>query len=294
MIFYIVTPTFNSLRWLPRCVRSVADQVGEGVEVHHHVQDGASGDGTREWLEHWQQSHTNKQGYRFTFESAPDKGMYDAINTAWSKMPPQADVTAHLNSDEQYFPGALAAIAQAFRKRQADIALGAYIIVDAESRYICHRRPVMPHRWSSITVCEIITCSCFHRAEYFRSHSVRFDTKYRALADVIFFRDIVNLRPRFAVLPRTFTGSFTITGDNLAWTDTSRNEWAAYLRELPWYAAKRHAVSYRIVNFLRMIRDRFCPAPRSYSIYLPDADTRTILPIKHPTCRWGCRSRGED
>ena len=68
----------------------------------------------------------------------------------------------------------------------------------------------------------------------------------------------------------------------------------AYLRELPWYAAKRHAVSYRIVNFLRMIRDRFCPAPRSYSIYLPDADTRTTLPIKHPTCRWGCRSRGED
>lgn len=294
MIFYIVTPTFNSLRWLPRCVRSVADQVGEDVQVHHHVQDGASSDGTREWLQHWQQEHADCPGYRFTFESAPDKGMYDAINTAWAQMPPQADVTAHLNSDEQYFPGALAEIARAFRSSRADIALGAYIIVDAESRYICHRRPVLPHRRTSVTVCEIITCSCFHRADHFRNHSVRFDTRYRALADVIFFRDLVNLRPRFAVLPKVFTGSFTITGDNLAWTETSRSEWAAYLRTLPWYTVKLHGLSYRIVNFLRMLRDCVCPAPRSYSIYLSDSATRTTLPIKHPTCRWGCRSRGED
>lgn len=294
MIFYIVTPTFNSLRWLPRCVRSVADQVGEDVQVHHHVQDGASSDGTREWLQHWQQEHADCPGYRFTFESAPDKGMYDAINTAWAQMPPQADVTAHLNSDEQYFPGALAEIARAFRSSRADIALGAYIIVDAESRYICHRRPVLPHRRTSVTVCEIITCSCFHRADHFRNHSVRFDTRYRALADVIFFRDLVNLRPRFAVLPKVFTGSFTITGDNLAWTETSRSEWAAYLRTLPWYTVKLHGLSYRIVNFLRMLRDCVCPAPRSYSIYLSDTATRTTRTIKHPTCRWGCRSRGED
>lgn len=294
MIFYIVTPTFNSLRWLPRCVRSVADQVGEDVQVHHHVQDGASSDGTREWLQHWQQEHADCPGYRFTFESAPDKGMYDAINTAWAQIPPQADVTAHLNSDEQYFPGALAEIARAFRSSRADIALGAYIIVDAESRYICHRRPVLPHRRTSVTVCEIITCSCFHRADHFRNHSVRFDTRYRALADVIFFRDLVNLRPHFAVLPKVFTGSFTITGDNLAWTETSRSEWAAYLRTLPWYTVKLHGLSYRIVNFLRMLRDCVCPAPRSYSIYLSDTATRTTLPIKHPTCRWGCRSCGED
>ena len=106
---------------------------------------------------------------------------YDAINTAWSKMPEDADVTAHLNSDEQYLPGALEGIAKALDANpHAEVALGTYIIVDAESRYICHRRPIMPHKWTSQTVCEIITCSCFHRAEAFRKHGIRFDSRWRA------------------------------------------------------------------------------------------------------------------
>ena len=34
MKFYIVTPTYNALSWLERSVRSVADQVGQGVASH--------------------------------------------------------------------------------------------------------------------------------------------------------------------------------------------------------------------------------------------------------------------
>ena len=77
---YIVTPTYNSLHWLPRCVRSVASQVGGGVQIHHHVQDGGSSDGTVEWLRNWSNSHSGQEGYTITFASGKDAGMYDAIN----------------------------------------------------------------------------------------------------------------------------------------------------------------------------------------------------------------------
>ncbi len=294
MKFYIVTPTYNALAWLKRCVFSVADQAGQGIEVHHHVQDGGSADGTADWLAEWQQQSTDKPGYTFSYESCRDDGMYDAINRAWAKLPADADVTAHLNSDEQYLPDALSGVAAAMREHpQAEVVLGTYIIIDAESRYICHRRPIMPHKWSSRTVCEIITCSCFHRTDTFRRHGIRFNTRWRAIADVVFYRDLVNDAPHFLVLPELLTSVFTVTGSNLAWTDTSRNEWAKLNAEMPWYVSKRHAIAFRWCNLKRRLVDYQCLAPQKYEIYMSDDCVRSSRVIHKPTCAWGGRTRGE-
>ncbi len=295
MYLYIVTPTFNALPWLQRCVRSVADQSGPGLTVHHHVQDGGSCDGTPDWLAAWQQPHADAAGYRFSYESARDKGMYDAINLAWERMPEQADITAHLNSDEQYLPGALAAIAAAMQATpEADIALGTYIIVDAQSRYICHRRPVKPRLWSSRTVCEIITCSCFHRATAFRRHGIRFDTRWRALADLVFYRDITATRPRVLMLPELITSSFAVTGGNLAWSATAEEEWKRWLAGLPRHVACCRFPMRKWVNFKRRLVDKACPAPQHYSIYPEGGEERVLRRIRRPTAYWGCRSEGEE
>lgn len=295
MKFYIVTPTFNALSWLERCVRSVADQAGEGVEVHHHVQDGGSGDGTPAWLEEWQREHLDIPGYTFTYESAKDAGMYDAINLAWEKIPSDAAVTAHLNSDEQYLPGALKGVAAAFETNaRAEIVLGTYIIVDADSRYICHRRPVHPARWRSQTVCEIITCSCFHKVEPFARHSIRFNLKYRALADLVFYRSIVEISPAYCVQPELITSIFTVTGENLAWSESSQNEWNEEMKSLPWYINLWHCVAYRWSNALRLISDLLCKTPGEYSIYMSHGTEREIRHIGKPTARWGMRTESED
>ena len=62
MNFWIVTPSFNQLGFLQRCVASVEDQVtgaigandllasSPPISVHHHIQDAGSTDGTVEWL----------------------------------------------------------------------------------------------------------------------------------------------------------------------------------------------------------------------------------------------------
>lgn len=140
MNFYIITPSYNQLDFLKRCIASVRDQVAPEaqrsedrrqrtedrgrktealisdlppplklwrtgrspiseneslIRVHHHIQDGSSTDGTREFLEKLAtvdgssllvdgDSETLNNGhsaiYQLSFISEADEGMYDAIN----------------------------------------------------------------------------------------------------------------------------------------------------------------------------------------------------------------------
>lgn len=289
MTFYIVTPAYNALSWLQRCIYSVADQVAEGVEVHHHIQDGGSSDGTPEWLENWQEEQISRSGYTFTYESAKDSGMYDALNKAWEKMPPDAVITAHLNSDEQYLPGALKAVSEAvLTHADADILLTSYIVIDADGRYICHRRPATPRKWISRISCEIFTCACFHKVDTFLKHGVRFDTRYRSIADMVMYRDLVNLDLNIRPIPGVLTSLFTVTGNNLAWTEATQIDWDIFQKENPhvgsWF---NRNIPYRVSGLLRALKDILYPAPRQYAVYAVTGTERVTFPIMNPTCRWG-------
>lgn len=295
MRFFIVTPSFNSLSWLQCCVRSVADQVMEGVEVHHHVQDGGSSDGAAEWLQNWQKEHASVSGYTLTYESARDKGMYDALNIAWGKMPETADVTAHLNSDEQYLPGALHGVADIFKKRpEVDVLVTSYIIHDAVGRYICHRRPVQPHKLRCDVMCELNTCACFHRAAPFRRHGIRFDTRYRSIADMVMYRDMMRYGVRVRACPSLMTSAFAITGSNLAWSEITGSEHTMADAD-----ASRLLLCFRwelvmLSNMLRRLNDWICSSPREYDIYLGCDSERTHKLIKHPTAKWAGRMEAVD
>lgn len=291
MKFYIVTPTYNALKWLPRCVRSVADQVGEGVEIHHHVQDGGSTDGAAEWLIPWQTAHEGVAGYTFTYASEKDAGMYDAINRAWDLLPDDADVTAHLNSDEQYLPGALAEIADwMHRKPAAEVLLGTYIIVDAENQYICHRRPVIPRSWSSWLNCACITNSSFYRCDSFRRLAPRFDARWRCVSDLVFFRELTWKQVRFCTVP-VITSLFVCTGSNLAWTGLAQDEWKSLHAEVPLPVRLFHGIISRWVNFKRRIVNLFCEPPRRYVAYDADVPEPREYPIDRPTVIWRKQTR---
>ena len=66
----IVTPVFNSVRWIDLCLRSVR-HVLQGRDYEHIVVDGGSTDGTLEFLQ-------KQKDIRLI--GGPDKGMYDALN----------------------------------------------------------------------------------------------------------------------------------------------------------------------------------------------------------------------
>lgn len=292
MKFYIVTPSFRSLTWLPRCVRSVADQANEWIEIHHHVQDGGSEDGTVQWLESWSSKVRDIPGYRFSFSSERDGGMYDAINRAWDLLPEDADVTAHLNSDEQYLPGTLKQVAQMFElRRRSDILLGTYIVVDRQNKYVCHRRPVMPRACLSWLNCACITNSSFYRASFFRQKQPRFDTSWRNIGDLVFFHQLAEEKVSFSTIPDVVTSAFVCTGENLAWTASAIEERARWESEVPRALVILNGLIYRWVNLTRIAVDFFCTAPREYFIYDADEEIRRHHSITHPTPLWNASSR---
>lgn len=291
MLFYIITPAYQALPRLAACVRSVADQAGEGITIHHHVQDGGSADGSAAWLADWQREHADTPHYRFSYESAPDTGLYDALNKAWDRMPADADFTAHLNADEQYLPGALRRIAAAFAEHpRADLLTTTYLLCNEDGSYHCHRRPVQPHAWTSVLTCELMTCVCFLRAASLRRLGLRFDTSYRSLADVPFYRDFVASGACVVSLPQLITSVYTLTGKNLSWEPVTARERARYNAAAPAWQRLLYPFSRRWVNLKRRLVDLLCPAPTESSLYLGTDSTRTTERISSPTCI--CRRKG--
>ena len=151
MKFWVVTTSYNQAEWIALCMRSVADQSGNGISVHHHIQDACSKDGTVKFLEEWADGVENTEAYSFSYSSEADDGMYDAINRGWRMVTDDVDVLAHLNCDEQYLPEALKTIAGFFESnRKVDIAVADMIVVDQFGDYICHRRALKPHNLRSL------------------------------------------------------------------------------------------------------------------------------------------------
>jgi glycosyltransferase involved in cell wall biosynthesis len=137
MKFSIITPSFRNSSWLKLCIASVADQTG--VELEHIVQDSCSDDGTQDWLPH---------DPRVKAFIEKDAGMYDAVNRGYRRA--TGDILAYLNCDEQYLPGALAAVQEFFEANPGvEVALAGSIVTDGAGQYLCHRhsmeRPPRAH-----------------------------------------------------------------------------------------------------------------------------------------------------
>src|SRR5678815_4420793 len=123
--FSIITPSFRSGEWLKLCIASVADQ--EGVTFEHIVQDSVSDDGTLDWLPHDSRVHAFIE---------KDKGMYDAVNRGFKRA--RGEILAYVNCDEQYLPGALAAVDSYFSEHpEIDVVFADAVVVNSAGEFFC-------------------------------------------------------------------------------------------------------------------------------------------------------------
>lgn len=90
----IITVTYNSVQTLGDTIKSIFSQTG--VDWEHIIVDGASTDGTVDLIQHYE---TQYQG-RLKWTSAPDWGIYDAINKGIAMA--EGEVVGVLNSDDFY------------------------------------------------------------------------------------------------------------------------------------------------------------------------------------------------
>ncbi|MCL1857587.1 MAG: glycosyltransferase [Kiritimatiellaeota bacterium] len=288
--FWIVTPSYNSLVWLKRCLPSVRDQASQGIQVHHHVQDAASTDGTPAYLKNYAErvaaDASAKGRYSFSYASAKDNGMYDAINQGWDKAGDDVDVLAHLNCDEQYAPEALAKMATYFeRHAHVDIAFADMIVIDKNGEYVCHRRTLKPHGWESLFCCVGFTATTFQRASVFQKRNVRFDTRWRNFGDKVWYNALHKAGCRFGVL-HDITSLFTVTGANLNFTQEGLDERQRYQKEFVHNMGFAVFVIAKWLALRRWVSDRCLPPPKTYSLFWNDEEQRTVRPIPCPTGLW--------
>lgn len=274
----IVTPSFRNSDWLKLCIASVADQ--EGVEVEHIVQDSCSDDTTAQWL-------PGDGRVRAFIEK--DDGMYDAINRGLRRA--RGDILAHLNSDEQYLPGALRAVADFFAAHpEAGIVLSDAIVVDANGQYICHRKSLVPRRGEAWFRMRTITCSIFFRRRVLEEHALFFDSRWKVLADFHWMHRALARGVRIATLP-LFTSIFTETGENLGLSARGREESHTTQAMAP--------RGLRLLSPLLVAKYRlrawaaglYAQPPFSYSIYTrQDPQRRVTFHVDRPIGYWKGRA----
>lgn len=119
MRYSIVTPAFNSERFIGETIESVISQTGN-FSIEYFIMDGGSSDGTREIVQRYQKILA-ENSYPIQcnevvihWHSEKDDGMYDAINKGFQNA--TGDIYAWINSDDLYLPGAFATIAAVFAK----------------------------------------------------------------------------------------------------------------------------------------------------------------------------------
>lgn len=116
---FVVTPSFNSQDTIARTIISVLSQYGD-FELHYHIQDGGSTDGTVAIIQAWKDKIVNGlwptpcNKIHFSFESKTDSGMYDAIAKAFSTFSSadDRDWLTWINADDFFYPGAFSLLSK--------------------------------------------------------------------------------------------------------------------------------------------------------------------------------------
>jgi len=108
----ILTPSYNSGKYLKRAIDSVINQDYKNYE--HIIADGNSTDDTKDIV---------KDYPYINFISEPDHGQSDAMNKAFERS--TGDIIVYLNADDEFLPNAFSCIIKAFiANPDADMVVG--------------------------------------------------------------------------------------------------------------------------------------------------------------------------
>ena len=124
----VITPSYNSAKFIEICLKSVAAQRSETFKVRHIIMDGGSTDETAEVVKPYLCEDTE-------FISKRDKGPADAINQGFALS--NSDYVCWLNADDVYEAGALERAAKVLDANlNASFCFGHCPIINAEGNEI--------------------------------------------------------------------------------------------------------------------------------------------------------------
>lgn len=122
----VATVCWNALQFLPRCIESVQPLYGSELKVEHLFIDGASTDGTLEYLQ--QQLDA---GRITRVISEPDKGLYDAMNKAIRNA--RGKIIVFINADDAICPEGAVACCEPILAGRAEYSAGQALCISSTS-----------------------------------------------------------------------------------------------------------------------------------------------------------------
>jgi len=198
----VVTPCFNSIRWIEMCVRSVRHAL-QGRKYEHIVCDGGSTDGTWEYLQ---------QQKDLVLVSGPDRGMYDALNKGMATA--RGRILGHLNADEQYDRTGLDHALQKFESSNTDAVFGPTIMLDEKLDFLyLFNQITVPRPIDAEYQMPVQTCSLLYRRTIWERQT--FPAEFRMAGDHVWIRRQFQLGWKL-VSQRQPIGIFTWHPDQLA------------------------------------------------------------------------------
>jgi len=198
----IVTPVFNSVRWIDLCVRSVRHAL-QGRNYEHIVCDGGSTDGTLEYL---------KQQSDIRLIPGPDRGMYDALNKGMAAA--RGRILGHLNADEQYDRAGLAHALAKLEQTGADAVFGPTIMLDGQLNFLyLFNQITIPRPIDADWHMPVQSCSLLYRRQIWER--CPYPAEYRVVGDHVWFRRQMKLGLKL-VSVRKPIGIFTWHEDDIA------------------------------------------------------------------------------
>jgi len=215
MKFSIITPLYNGLPHLPKCVGSIKAQASDKVCIEHLVQDGLSNDGSVNFLNKYYDQCLKNKNYYFDFQSKKDDGMYDAINCGWNRA--SGDILCWLNHDEQYLPGTIEHIADMFNKYpDVDVIYGDMIVVDPSGNSLAARREIpLREFYVKHDFLYAISCTIFFRRALFDEGLMEFNPKLKNAGDLDLILGILKEKKKF-FHTKKYLSLFGVDGENLS------------------------------------------------------------------------------
>jgi glycosyltransferase involved in cell wall biosynthesis len=133
--FSIITPSYNSGKFIEATLKSIVAQAGE--EVEHIVMDGGSKDDTAVIMARYP---------HIRFFSEKDKGQSDALNKGFAKC--TGEILAWQNADDLYAPGAFGIVSKFFTENpDVDLVYGDYQLIREDGSVLNHVHPIEWSQW---------------------------------------------------------------------------------------------------------------------------------------------------
>jgi glycosyltransferase involved in cell wall biosynthesis len=191
----IVTPSYNQGQFIERTLKSVASQTGATIE--HVVFDGGSTDSTVAVLEQFEPP--------VRWVSKKDGGQADAVNQGIRAT--DGDIIGWLNSDDVYYPGAIAEVVAFFEANpDIDVVYGLADHIDLDDRPF-EEYPTQPWNFENLKeACFICQPALFFRRRVAKQYGL-LDESLNYCMDYAYWLRLGKAGARFSLIAKKLAGS---------------------------------------------------------------------------------------